>query len=271
MSTRQFTLLGTGSSGGVPRIGNDWGNCDPSNPRNRRRRCAMLVEQSNADGAKTSILIDAGADMREQMLSADVRNLDAVLLTHSHADHIFGLDDLRQMALSLKRSIDVYMTEETADIVHRSFGYCFQQAPNSSYPAFCNEHRIQHGQSVVINGAGGEVEVFPFLAEHGDIEALGFRIEDVVYLPDAKRLSRKASIEALNNVETLILDALRHKPHPGHLNLEEALEMINRYQPTKAVLTNMHADLDYEQLTGSLPATVEPGYDGMTFKARTRG
>jgi len=269
MQSLTFTLLGTGSSGGVPRIGNQWGNCDPTNSKNRRRRCAMLIEQVGDGGGKTSILIDAGADMREQMLSADVSELDGVLLTHSHADHIFGLDDLRQMAISLRRSIDVYMTEQTSTVVRQAFGYCFEQAPGSSYPSFCNEHRIDHARELVIEGAGGKVSVLPFLVEHGDIEALGFRIGGTVYLPDIKRVSREASIHALQGVDTLVLDALRRKEHPSHLNLAEALELSAEHQPRRTILTNMHSDLDYGELMAALPEGVSAGYDGMRFTHTT--
>ena len=263
---RTFTLLGTGSSGGVPRIGNDWGACDPQEPRNRRRRCALLLEQRSARGGTTSVLVDAGADLREQLLSADVRVLDGVLLTHSHADHVFGLDDLRQLALRLRRPIDVYMDEFTSEVVMRPFGYCFAQAPGSSYPAFCVEHRIVHPEPFSIAGEGGAVDVRTVRAEHGDIHALGFRFGTLVYLPDVKRVSDEASLEALAGAEVLILDALRRRPHPTHLNLEEALAFVERLQPRRTILTNMHNDLDYAALRDALPTGVEPGYDGLTVE-----
>lgn len=267
--TLSFTLLGTGSSGGVPRVGNQWGECDPENPLNRRRRCALLVEQSSTtetgtpEIAKTTALIDAGADLREQLLQADVKHLDAVLLTHSHADHIFGLDDLRQLAISMKSAIPVYMDKATREVVLRSFNYVFQQAPGSSYPAFCSLHSIELGNQTLINGAGGTIKAIPLLAEHGDIHALGFRFGSLGYLPDIKRIADDASLAALTGVKTLVIDALRYAPHPTHMNVEESLEFIERVQPEMAVLTNMHTDLDYEQLRTRLPDGVTPGYDGM--------
>jgi phosphoribosyl 1,2-cyclic phosphate phosphodiesterase len=259
----RLTLLGTGSSGGVPRVGNQWGDCDPAEPRNRRRRCACLVEAVGQDNAKTVVLIDAGADLREQLLSASVSHLDGVLLTHSHADHIFGLDDLRQLALFMRRSIAVYMTDETAAVVMKAFSYCFHQAPDSSYPAFCTAHRIVPGETTVIHGAGGPVEAVPLVAEHGDIDALGFRIGDFAYLPDIKRMKDAPGLQALDGVRTLIIDALRYKAHPSHMNLEEALAFIDRTGPERAILTNMHSDLDYESLCSELPLHVRPGYDGL--------
>lgn len=258
-----FTLLGTGSSGGVPRVGNQWGNCNADNPLNRRRRCALLVRQSVSPDCMTTVLIDAGADLREQLLAASVTYLDGVLLTHSHADHIFGLDDLRQLALSMKLPIPVHMDDLTASVVLRSFDYVFRQAPGSSYPAFCTQRSIEHGTAARISGAGGEIVATPLLAEHGDIHALGFRIGSLAYLPDIKRMSDAASLHALQGTHTLIIDALRYTQHPSHMNLEESLRFIDQVQPERAVLTNMHSDMDYEQLQSKLPAGIEPGFDGM--------
>ena len=261
-----FTLLGTGSSGGVPRVGNAWGDCDPANPRNRRRRCALLVERTAPDGARTSVLIDAGADLREQLLAADVRSLDAVLLTHPHADHIFGLDDLRQLALQLGRGIEVHMDENTSETVLRSFGYCFAQAPGSSYPPFCHERRIEHAEPVTVDGPGGKLVFEPVVVEHGDIHALGFRVGDVAYLPDAKRVTDPRSLERLAGLDVLIVDALRRRRHPSHMHLDETLGFVERFGPRRAVLTNMHSDLDYETLVAELPDGVEPGFDGMRIE-----
>ena len=267
-----FTLLGTGSSGGVPRVGNQWGECNPDNPLNRRRRCALLVEQSAATAttavahAKTTVLIDAGADLREQLLGANVKHLDGVLLTHSHADHIFGLDDLRQLAISMKSAIPVHMDKATREVVLRSFNYVFQQAPGSSYPAFCSLHSIEYGAESLINGAGGVIKAIPLLAEHGDIQALGFRFGSLAYLPDIKRIADDASLIALRGVKTLIVDALRYAAHPTHMNVEESLQFIELVQPDLAVLTNMHTDLDYDQLRAQLPDGVTPGYDGMELR-----
>lgn len=260
-----FTLLGTGSSGGVPRVGNQWGKCDPDNPRNRRRRCAMLVESALPDGSKTTVLIDAGCDLREQLLAADVMHLDGVLLTHSHADHIFGLDDLRQLAIVTRSSITVHMDEATSRVVMLPFRYVFHQAQGSSYPAFCNEARIEHGVATEIEGKGGTVRAVPILAEHGDIHALGFRIDELAYLPDVKRVSDAASLAALQDLRVLILDALRYTSHPSHMNLDEALEFVDLVKPARTILTNMHSDLDYDELIRILPPTVEPGFDGMSI------
>ena len=258
-----LTLLGTGSSGGVPRVGNAWGDCDPAEPRNRRRRCAALVERVRPDGARTTVLIDAGADLREQLLGADVRDLDAVLLTHPHADHVFGLDDLRQLAIGLGRSIDVHVDASTSETVMRSFGYAFRRAPGSSYPPFCTERRIVPSEPVAVDGPGGEIRLEPLVAEHGDIHALGFRVANLAYLPDVKRVTDPASLGRLEGLDVLVIDALRRRPHPSHMHLDETLAFVERLRPARAVLTNMHSDLDYRALLAELPAGVEPGFDGL--------
>jgi phosphoribosyl 1,2-cyclic phosphate phosphodiesterase len=261
-----FTLLGTGSSGGVPRIGNDWGACDPDNPKNRRQRCAMLVEQTDTDG-KTSVLIDTGPDMRMQLLQADVQYLDAAMLTHSHADHIFGMDDLRQLTIKHRERVNVYMDASTAKRVMPAFGYCFHQADGSSYPAICNEHRIEADTPVTITGDGGAIELLPFEVNHGDIPALGFRVGGVAYMPDVKTVERPTSLTALSDLDVLVIDALRYTSHPTHMNVEEALTFIEKVKPERAILTNMHNAIDYAELSAQLPPGVEAAYDGLQIPA----
>ena len=261
-----LTLLGTGSSGGVPRVGGAWGDCDPAEPRNRRRRCAALVERVAPDGARTTVLIDAGADLREQLLGAGVTDLDAVLLTHPHADHVFGLDDLRQLAIQLRRGIDVHMDAPTGETVMRSFGYAFRQAPGSSYPPFCRERRIEPPAPVEVEGPGGPLRFEPIVAEHGDIPALGFRVGGIAYLPDAKRVTDPTSLGRLAGLDALVVDALRRRPHPSHMHLDETLGFVERLAPRRAVLTNLHSDLDYRTLVAELPDGVEPGFDGLRIE-----
>ncbi|MEM6985625.1 MAG: MBL fold metallo-hydrolase [Pseudomonadota bacterium] len=267
MDGLQFKLLGTGSSGGVPRIGNDWGACDPTQPRNRRRRCALLITRTGPHGT-TTVLVDAGCDMREQLIDAQVERLDGVVLTHPHADHIFGLDDLRQMKIRMRECIDVYMDAATSARVMRAFDYCFEQPIGSSYPPICIEHRIEANSPVRIDGAGGAVELLPIQVEHGDIHALGLRVGDFAYVPDIKTVERPASREALTGLDVLVLDALRRHPHPSHLNLEESLALIEALRPRRTVLTNMHTDLDYDTLKAELPSGVEAGYDGLDIVLR---
>ena len=200
------------------------------------------------------------------MLAADVQSLEGVVITHPHADHIMGIDDLRQLAITLRRPIDVYMDENTSKTIHAGFGYCFAQAAGSSYPLFCNEHRIVPEESIHIEGLGGEVVLQPFEVEHGDIHALGFRINDIAYVPDMKRLLNQHSAEVLSGVRVLVVDALREKLHPSHMGLDESLAFIQKISPERAVLTNMASELDYRTLCNTLPPGIEPGYDGLCIQ-----
>ncbi len=263
MSMR-FTILGCGSSMGVPRVALGWGDCDPNNPKNRRRRCSLLVERFNPQGHHTRVLVDCSPDLRDQMVGTDITWLDGVLITHEHADHTHGMDDLRPFFIAKRRRVDVYMDEPTSRAMHARFGYCFMTPPGSQYPPIAQEHRLAPGKSVTIEGQGGPVPVLPVLQDHGDIPSLGFRFGKLAYSADIKSLPPE-SAEAMAGLDIWIVDALRKQPHPSHFNLEESLAWIERVKPKRAILTNLHASLDYELLRAELPANVEPGYDGMTI------
>lgn len=258
---RRFTILGCGSSGGVPRLGGNWGDCDPKNPKNRRRRCSMLIEQDGPEGT-TRILIDTSPDMRSQLLDAEVGTLDAVVYTHSHADHVHGLDDVRMIVYNMRARLQVWADEATQKDLIARFGYAFIQPQGSNYPPICEMNTIDG--DVTIDGAGGPVTLTPFYANHGMIDALGFRIGDLAYLPDVADLFPNAW-EKLHGLDTLIIDALRRTPHPTHLHLEKTMEYIERIAPKNAVLTNMHIDLDYATLDAETPSHVTPAYDMMTI------
>lgn len=265
--TMKFTILGCGSSMGVPRVALGWGACDPSNPKNRRRRCSLLVERFEGEGA-TRILVDCSPDLREQLLDANVEDLDAVLITHEHADHTHGIDDLRGFFVRHRRRVDIYLDATTSEILRSRFGYCFATPPGSEYPPTLAEHRLVAGRPLSIEGKGGAIEVLPFLQHHGDISSFGFRFGTpgggLAYSADIKDLPEQ-SIGLLGGLECWVVDALRIHPHPSHLNLAESLAWIARIKPRRAILTNLHADLDYEALHGQLPDHVAPAYDGMTF------
>jgi phosphoribosyl 1,2-cyclic phosphate phosphodiesterase len=255
------TILGCGSSGGVPRVGSGWGACDPANPKNRRRRCSILVERAGPGGV-TRVLIDTSPDLRDQLLDAGVERLDAVLYTHDHADHTHGIDDLRPLAIHMRRRVDVHLDAATSATLHARFGYCFRTPPGSDYPPILNEHRLVALQETVIDGAGGPIRFLPFVTHHGTVDALGFRFDDMAYAPDVSDFPPE-SLPALEGLDLWILDALRPSRHPSHLSLAEALGWIDRMQPRRAVLTNLHTDLDYGQLVDSLPAQIVPAFDGM--------
>ncbi len=259
--TSKITILGCGSSGGVPRIGNDWGKCDPKNPRNRRRRCSALVTRSG-EGGTTRILIDTSPDLREQMLGAGVSDVDAVLYTHEHADHTHGIDDLRAFFLLKRARVQVWADDATGRMLTTRFSYCFYTAPGSDYPPIIQLNAMQAGKPVTIEGAGGSITALPFQVHHGTIDALGFRIGDMAYTPDIDGVPEQ-SLSALENLDLWVVDGLRRTRHPSHWSLPQTLEWIARMKPKRAVITNMHVDLDFDTLARELPAGVEPAYDGL--------
>jgi phosphoribosyl 1,2-cyclic phosphate phosphodiesterase len=263
------TILGCGSSGGVPRIGNDWGACDPDEPRNRRRRCSLLIEGwSQGSETPTRILIDTGCDLREQLLDANIDRVDAVLYTHEHADHTHGIDDLRVLALHNRRRVDVYFAAAPGARIREAFGYCFASPKGSDYPPILDAHEIEPGNVLRIDGPGGVLDVTVFEQEHGNITSLGFRVGGLAYSCDLSGFP-EASFDAISGLELWIIDALRPTPHPSHLSLPETMSWIERFSPRQAVLTDMHIDLDYAQLEAKTPAHVTPAFDGMRIDALT--
>jgi phosphoribosyl 1,2-cyclic phosphate phosphodiesterase len=260
MSTT-LTILGSGSSAGVPRPALGWGACDPNNPKNRRRRCSLLIEK-NSDAGLTRVLIDTSPDLREQLIDAKVDHLEAVFLTHEHADQTHGIDDLRSVVLHMRKRIPVYLNQSTAKDIASRFAYCFEQAPGSDYPAILSRQAIEAGGTQTIEGKGGAVALTAFLLQHGNIPALGYRIGNAAYTPDLNDIPNE-SFAALENLDLWIVDALRDAPHPSHFSLNDALSWIERFKPRRAVLINLHSDLDYEVLRAKLPDCVVPGYDGM--------
>lgn len=257
----RLTILGCGSSGGVPRIGNDWGQCNPNDPRNRRRRCAALVDRIGERG-KTRILIDTGPDIREQLLDANVGALHGVLYTHDHADHTHGIDDLRVLVYRMKRRIDVWFDAATRASLLTRFGYCFETPHGRDYPAILHGHDLTIGTPVELDGPGGAVHALPIRQFHGSIDSIGFRIGSMAYSPDVSGLPEE-SLNELQGLDVWVVDALRYHPHPAHFTVDQALEWIDRVKPRRAILTHLHVDLDYETLKRKLPPGVEPAYDGM--------
>ncbi|TMJ28570.1 MAG: MBL fold metallo-hydrolase [Alphaproteobacteria bacterium] len=266
--TLKFTILGCGSSGGVPRLALGWGDCDPGNPKNRRRRTSLLVERRGSHGI-TRVLVDTSPDVREQLLEAEVDSLDAVLFTHAHADHTHGIDDLRGFVIKHRRRVDVYADESTAAALRARFGYCFRSPPGSEYPPILSEHRLEAGRAENIAGAGGAITALPLLQQHGNIQSLGFRFGCFAYSCDLSDLP-SASIAALEGVDVWVVDALRYRPHPSHFSVEDALSWIDRIKPKRAILTNLHYDLDFGRLSAQLPPHVEPAYDGLSIEVECR-
>lgn len=262
MAELRFTILGCGSSGGVPRIGDLWGACDPENPRNFRKRCSLLIERIDGPTA-TRILIDTTPDLRQQMLDAGVGSVDAVVYTHGHADHTHGIDDLRMIVFNRHSRLPVYADPSTQDNLISRFGYAFVQPEGSDYPPILDIHTING--PVTIRGAAGPVVLTPIEVRHGNIHALGFRIADVVYMPDVNDIPEDAW-PALAGLDCWIVDALRYTPHPSHAHLDRTLGWIERAMPRSAVITNMHIDLDYATVDAETPDIVTPAHDGMVLR-----
>lgn len=257
----KFTIMGCGSSGGVPRLGGNWGECDPKNPKNNRRRCSMLVERITKAGT-TTVLIDTSPDMRNQLLDANVGHLDAVIYTHAHADHTNGLDDLRQYVLMQRAQIPVYADKMTKDALLDRFNYAFVQVENSIYPAILQMNDLQ--EITRINGAGGEIEFMALDVDHGVMTTKGFRVEYLAYIPDVVVIPDH-TWPKLAGLDCWIIDALRRTPHKTHTHLSNTIDWIEMLKPKHAVITNMHVDLDYEDVMSETPDNTVPAFDGMTI------
>lgn len=260
--TYTLTILGCGSSGGVPRPGSGWGDCDPSEPKNRRRRCSILVERTQVAGT-TRLIVDTSPDLREQLLDANVSDLDAVLFSHDHADHTHGIDDLRSLVLYNRHRIVVHADATTARSLGGRFSYLFETPAGSLYPPILDLRPMTSGTPVAVAGAGGEIVALPIAVEHGpSYEALGFRFGDVGYVPDVSLIPPQA-MAALAGLDILILDCLRETPHPSHFNIAQTLAAIAELKPKRAIVTDLHSDLDYARLASMLPAGVDVAFDGM--------
>lgn len=262
MAELRFTILGCGSSGGVPRLGGHWGDCDPENPKNRRRRCSLLIERETGSGI-TRVLIDSSPDLRSQLLDAGVGELNGVVYSHGHADHVHGLDDLRMIVFNMRERLNVYADGATQNDLLNRFGYAFVQPAGSAYPPILNLCSIDG--DIEIDGPGGLIRLTPFEVEHGNIDSLGFRIGDLAYLPDASDIP-EATWPALANLDCWIVDALRRMPHPSHAHLDKTLGWIDRAAPRRAVLTNMHIDLDYQTVADETPDHISPAHDGLVIR-----
>ncbi|WP_085902168.1 MBL fold metallo-hydrolase [Kiloniella majae] len=258
----KITMLGCGGSGGVPicsgAAGGNWGNCNPENPKNRRRRVSILVEHED-----TTILVDTGPDLRIQLLDAGVEYIDAVLYTHDHADHIHGLDELRYLAYKAGGPIEAFMDEADREIITNRFAYAFTSScdPESTYTPMMDDKTIDGPFKV------GSIEITPFYQNHGNTTSLGFRFGDFAYSTDVFDLDERA-FETLAGVKHWIVDCLRYEPHPSHAHFEKTLSWVERLKPERTILTHMNQQVDYDDLLSKCPEGVEPGYDGLTFEVK---
>ena len=262
MKQLRFTILGCGSSGGVPRLGGNWGKCDPANPRNNRWRCSLLIEQAGSDGV-TRVLIDSSPDLRSQLLDAKVGWIDGLLYSHHHADHVNGLDDLRAIYLNRGSRIPVWADSSTRAELFQRFNYAFVWSETSTHAPILRMNPLV--PEVTIEGKGGTVRILSFRVGHGPIDSNGFRIASLAYIPDVSRMY-ESSWEAIDGVDVWIVDSLRRAPHPSHSHLSQTLEWVERAGPKLAILTNLHNDLDYETVREETPPNVVPAYDGMQIE-----
>ncbi|HZG08377.1 MAG TPA: MBL fold metallo-hydrolase [Allosphingosinicella sp.] len=246
-------ILGCGTSSGVPRVGNDWGACDPDQPRNRRRRVSILVRHERAQ-----ILVDTGPDLREQLLDADVSGVDAVIWTHDHADHCHGIDDLRQLYFARGRPVQCYARAKALEVIRGRFAYAFEGM--SGYPPVVEGMLLPDH----LNVSGISVQAVD--QPHGDILSAGLRFDaggkTIVYSTDFHELTEQMAVR-FEGADLWIVDALRRRPHPSHPSLGQTLEWIRQLKPKRAVLTHMDNSMDYDTLVAELPPGVEPAYDGM--------
>jgi phosphoribosyl 1,2-cyclic phosphate phosphodiesterase len=251
----KITILGCGCSGGVPLIGNHWGACDPNNPRNRRTRVSVLIEKG-----PTSLLIDASPDLREQFLANNVKNMTAVLFTHSHADHCHGIDELRGITRMTNKPVDIYSDKNTLQDLEIRFDYIFHGSkPDKMYKPFVTPHVIDKPIEI------GGIKVTPFEQNHANTTSLGFRCDDFAYSTDVKSLNDEA-FRALTGVKVWVVDCVREKPHLSHSHVAQTLDWIAKVRPQQAYLTHMNETLDYDKLAAQLPAGVTPAHDGLVIE-----
>ena len=254
----KLRILGCGTSSGVPRIGNDWGACDPAEPKNRRTRSAILVESRT-----TRILVDTPPDLREQLLSGNITEIDAVFWTHDHADHCHGLDDLRQLYHARGRPIDAFARTATLETLRDRFAYAF--TGRDGYPPIVDPHDLPDALTI------GDIAIGVVDQPHGSITSAGLRFDcdgaSAAYSTDLNALTEPMAA-LFAGVDLWVVDALRERPHPTHPHLSMTLDWIARIKPGRAVLTHMDQSMDYATLAAQLPAGIEPGYDGMELHAR---
>ncbi|MEK9746453.1 MAG: MBL fold metallo-hydrolase [Pelagibacteraceae bacterium] len=251
----QFIILGCGSSMGVPRADGFFGKCDPKNKKNYRTRCSAIIKTKDEN-----ILIDTSPDLRKQLLDNKISKIDKVLYSHMHADQTHGINDLRVFFIKNKKPIPVYADKATSNYLMNSFSYCFSTY-NNEYPAILKLNKIK--KALFIKDKNKNISITPLKVKHGKVDSICYFIgKDLAYISDISEISKKDYNKFLN-LKYLVIDCLWYRNHPSHLNLDKTLELIKIFKPKKSVLTNLHNDLDYNELKKILPRNVVPAYDGM--------
>ena len=257
-SSATITVLGCGTSGGVPQLHAGWGKCDPNNAKNYRHRSALLIEQP-----QHSLLVDTTPECRLQLIAHDITRITSILYTHTHADHCHGIDETRWICLAGNRALDVYGFADHLDDLQQRFSYAFTPLhPNAKgyYKPVLHSKVLEENNHYTVLG----MPLYTLRLDHGFSEVLGFRIGNFAYTTDVVQLSQ-GQLDALKGIEYWIVDALRYDPHPTHAHLSRTLEWIAEVKPKQAYLTHMNGDMDYETLVNTLPPGVAPAYDGLRF------
>ena len=254
----EFIILGCGSSMGVPRPDGFFGNCDPKNKKNYRTRCSALIKTNNEN-----ILIDTSPDLRQQLINQKIKKIDKVFYSHMHADQTHGINDLRSFFIQNKKPIDVFADMITAKYLKKTFSYCFNNH-NKEYPATLKINKINN--HLYFKNFNKKIYIKPITVQHGKVQSICYILnKKLAYISDVSEIYKK-NFNSFKNLNYLIIDCLWYKSHPSHFNLEKSLEMIKIFSPRKAILTNLHTDLDYKKLSKLLPKNVIPAHDGLTLK-----
>jgi len=252
----KFTLLGTGSSMGVPRPDGFFGECNPNNKKNYRSRCSALISYN-----RKNILIDTSPDLRQQLLNAKITSIDKVLYTHFHADQTHGINDLRVFYLKKQKKIPVYSDKLTATYLYENFSYCFIK--KYDYPAILCLKPLK--KRFKLGDAKNNIDVKAIKVKHGLIDSIAYIINSkVAYVSDANQFYNK-DYDCFKGLKYLVIDCLRLNKHPSHFNLEDVIRIVNLLKPKKTILTNLHTDLDYNELLKILPNNIIPGHDGLSI------
>ena len=253
----KFVVLGCGSSMGVPRPDGYFGNCDPNNKKNYRTRCSALIKTNTE-----SILIDTSPDLRAQMLSQKIKKIDKVLYSHMHADQTHGINDLRSFFITSKKQINVFADKVTSKYLRKTFSYCFDTY-SREYPATLKLNNFN--KKIFIKNKKKKILIKPIKVQHGNVYSICYIIDKkLAYISDVSEIYKK-DYKYFKNLRYLIIDCLWYKNHPSHFNLDKALEIVKKFAPKKTILTNLHTDIDYEEIKRKLPKNIVPAYDGLSI------
>ena len=252
----KFVILGCGSSMGVPRPDGYFGNCDPKNKKNYRTRCSALIK-TDAE----NVLIDTSPDLRNQMLKQKIKKIDKVFYSHMHGDQTHGINDLRSFFIRNKNPINVFADKETSKYLRRTFSYCFDTY-NKEYPATLKLNNIN--RNLFIKSKKKNILIKPIKVQHGNVQSICYIIDKkLAYISDVSKIFEK-DYKYFKNLKYIIIDCLWYRYHPSHFNLDKSLEMIKKFSPKKAILTNLHTDIDYDEVKKKLPKNIIPAYDGLS-------